>query len=224
MTITSGKVPILAFLMVNIFGCSGLHAQNESRKRKTPFSYEFDFGGMTPTGRHDGLKPSVMVGGGLSLPIGKWVSLDLASLDFGFGTTDQAQTILVSDNTTRTTKNYQMMFGSGPRVNLPLGHKIALGFGGGYGAVFQNEYVPDRVINNGFTTIIQSVNCSSCSRDAYQGPFLEARLFGRSDKYTSLGVSAKYYMVKGSNHSPGSYEYLPPQRWLSVGVTFTFGI
>ena len=155
---------------------------------------------------------------------GKWVSLDLASLDFGFGTTNQAQTISVSDNTQRQTHNYQMMFGSGPRINLPLGRRVALGLGGGYGAIFQNEYVPDRFINNGVTTVIQSVNCTSCSRNAYQGPYFEARLFGRSDKYTGVGVSAKYYVVKDSDHSQGSYLCMPPQRWLSVGMTFSFGI
>jgi hypothetical protein len=165
-----------------------------------------------------------MVGGGLSLPLGRWISLDLVSMDFGFGTTDHTQTIQVSDNTTRTTRNYQMMFGSGPRVNLPLGRKVALGLGGGYGALYQNEYVPDRVTNTGVTTVIQSVNCTTCSRNSYQGPFAEVRLFGRSDKYRGFGVVAKYYIVKDSAHSSDSYLHLPPQRWLSLGVTFTFGI
>jgi hypothetical protein len=202
-----------------------LSAQQEEH-HKTPFSYEVNLGGTTPVGATSAgpYSSSFMVGGGASLPLGKWVSLDLVSMDFGFGTTNQTQTIYVSDNTSRTTKNYQMMFGSGPRVNLPLGRRAALGLGGGYGAIFQNEYVPDRIINNGITTVVQSVNCTTCSQNAYQGPYLAARLFGRSDKYKGFGVNAKYYMVKDSNHSRNSLLYLPPQRWLSVGVTFTFGI
>jgi hypothetical protein len=213
-------------LFLAVLHCAGnaLDAQ-DTPKHKTPFSYEFDIGGTTPVGKGSGpYSSSFMIGGGLSLPLGRWVSLDLVSMDFGFGTTNQTQAIQVSDNTTRTTKNYQMMFGSGPRLNLPLGRKVAVGLGGGYGAIFQNEYVPDRITNNGVVTVIQSVDCTTCSRNAYQGPFAEVRLFGRSDRYTGFGIGAKYYSVKDSNHPTGSFLYLPPQRWLSVGVTFTFGI
>lgn len=202
-----------------------LSAQDDQARNKTPFSYEVNLGGAGPMGKStSSYSPTVMFGGGVGLPIGRWVSLDLVSMDFGFGTTNQTQTIEASDGTTRQTKNYQMMFSSGPRVNLPLGRKVALGVGGGYGAIFQNEYVPDQFINNGYTTVIQSVNCTTCSREAFQGPYIEARLFGRSNKYNGFGVTAKYYIVKDSNHSSGSSLYMQPQRWLTMGVTFSFGI
>ena len=76
----------------------------QERHHRTPFSYEFDTGGVTPTGGTASAGPysaSFMVGGGVSLPITKWVSWDLASLDFGFGTTNQAQTVRVNDGTLR---------------------------------------------------------------------------------------------------------------------------
>jgi hypothetical protein len=219
------KARLIHILVMVCAICGSILSAQEPHHR-TPFSYEFDIGGTTPAGAtlSGPYSASFMIGGGASLPLGRWVSLDWASLNFGFGTTNQTQTVQVSDNTTRTTRNYQMMFSSGPRFNLPLGHRVALGLGGGYGAIVQNEYVPDRIINNGVTTIIQSVNCTVCSRNAYQGPYVEARLFGRSNKYSGFGVNAKYYIVKDSDHPHSSFQYLPPQRWLSVGVVFTFGI
>ena len=212
-------------LLLGALAGNKLNAQSEPHHR-TPLSYEVNLGGVTPAGttKSGPYSSSVLIGGGVSLPLGKWVSLDFASMDFGFGTTNQTQTIQASDGTSRTTRNYQMMFTSGPRFNVPLGSKIALGLGGGYGAIFQNEYVPLRVINVAGNTVIQSVDCTSCSRGSYQGPYMQARLLGRSDKYTGFGVTAKYYIVKDSGHSQSSYFYQPPQRWLSVGVTFTFGI
>ena len=194
---------------------------------KTPFSYDVTIGGMGPMGATSSgpYSSSFLIGGGASLPVGKWVSLDLATLDFGFGTTNETQTIQVSDGTRRTTRNYQMNFSSGARVNLPLGRGAALGLGGGYGAIVQNEYVPIRVANNGVDTVIQTVNCSAvCSQAAYQGPYLQARLFSRRDKFSGVGINAKYYMAVDANHPQGSFLRLPPQRWLSVGVTFSFGI
>ena len=145
-------------------------------------------------------------------------------MDFGFGTTGASQAISVSDGSTRRTKNYQMMFGSGGRVNLPLGRSAALGLGGGIGVIAQNEYVPDRVYYSGGVQVVESVNCTSCARQSFYGPYLQARLFGRSDKYSGFGVNAKYYMVKDADHSSGSLLRLPNQRWLTVGVTFSFGI
>jgi len=79
--------------------------------------------------------------------------------------------------------------------------------GGGYGAIFQNECVPDRLTNNGYATVIESVNCTTCSREAFQGPYVEARFLGRSDKYAGFGVNAKYYIVKDSDLSSNSYLY-----------------
>jgi hypothetical protein len=76
-------------------------------------------------------------------------------------------------------------------MNLPLGSKSALALGGGYGAIFQNEYMPLRLFINGGTQSSRVSTCATCSRDAYQGPYLEARLSGQSDKYTGLGVTAK---------------------------------
>jgi len=202
---------------------TALYAQEPHHK--TPFSYEVNIGGMGPMGKTgDAYSPSFLIGGGVSLPIGKWVSLDFLNMDFGFGTTHQTQTILVSDGTSRQTHNYQMMLTSGGRVNVPLGHKVAMGLGGGYSGIFQNEYVPTSLSTIGNVTVIQDVNCTTCSREAYQGPYVEARLFGRTNKYSGIGFNAKYYVVKDSNHSASSFLYMPPQRWLSVGVTFSFGI
>ena len=212
---------VLLLLPLGAFAQGG----GETKKHHTPFSYEFDIGGATPTGASgNSYSPSFMVGGGASLPIGRWVSIDWASMDFGFGTTGASQNISVSDGSTRQTKNYQMMFGSGGRVNLPLGRSAALGLGGGIGVIAQNEYVPDRVYYSGGVRVIESVDCTSCTRQSFYGPYIEARLFGRPDKYSGFGVKAKYYMVKDGDHSAGSFLRLPNQRWLTVGVTFSFGI
>jgi len=172
----------------------------------------------------DSYSPSFMIGGGASLPVGRWVSLDLVSMDFGFGTTGISRNIPIVGGGTRKTENYQMMFGSGGRLNLPLGRSAVLGVGGGFGAIAQNEYVPDRIYYSGGVQVVESVSCASCSRRSFSGSYLQLRLFGRSNNRTGFGVNAKYYMVKDADHSAGSYLRLPNQRWLTVGVTFSFGI
>src|SRR5262249_1515870 len=100
---------IYIFMVMFALSVNSLNAEQEPpRKYKPPFSYEIDIGGTTPMGAAASpYSSSFMFGGGASLPLGKWVSLDLLSMDFGFGTTKQTQTILVSDNSRRTTKNYQ---------------------------------------------------------------------------------------------------------------------
>jgi hypothetical protein len=170
------KVACLCYTIASLAfstACADGTLQAQEFQHKTPFDYQINIGGTTPAGKtaSAGLySPSFMIGG-VGLPLRKWVTLDMISMDFGFGTTNQTQTIQVSDGTARTTKNYQMLFSSGPRFNLPLGHHSALGLGGGYAGLFQNEYVPDSATNNGVVTVLQRVNCTTCSRNAYQGPY-----------------------------------------------------
>jgi hypothetical protein len=164
-------VVVLSLLAI----CGRARAADETKKHHTPFSYEFNIGGATPAGASaNSYSSSFMIGGGASLPIGRWVSVDWASMDFGFGTTGVSRTISVTDGSSRKTKNYQMMFGSGGRVNLPLGRSAALGLGGGIGVVEQNEYVPDRVYYSGGVRVIESVDCTN----ARGGPSMDR--FSRS--------------------------------------------
>ena len=179
-----------------------LHAQDTSRKTLTPYGYEFNIGGMSAVGKTSAdYSSSLLVGGGLSLPVNCWVSLDLASLDFGFGTAGGPRTSSVSDGSKRSTKNYQTMFTSGDRVNLPLGRGTALGLGGGYGAVLHNEYVPSRSYYQGGVRVDENVACSSCSHGTFQSPYVQARLFGRSTKRNAFGVTAKYFLAKDTDTS-----------------------
>lgn len=228
MKLTSTMALICTMLAILVPNGTILRAQEPPRQYKTPFSYEFNLGGTAPVGQTaDGpYNASFLIGGGASVPIGKWFTADLVSMDFGFGTTNKTQTVSVSDGTKRKTSNYQMSFSSGGHVNIPLGRRGAvLGLGGGYGAIVQNEYVPVRVTNNGVVTVIQTVNCSSvCSTASYQGSYVEARLFGRSDKHKGFGINAKYYMVNDPNPAKYSFVHVQPQRWLSVGIKYTFGI
>jgi hypothetical protein len=77
--------------------CAVAHAAEEPQKH-TPFSYSINFGGVAPVGAASSTyKSSIMVGGGVSLPVGRWVSVDLGSVDFGFGTADASRTISVND-------------------------------------------------------------------------------------------------------------------------------
>lgn len=194
----------------------------EPKNPKTPFSYEVNIGGMGALGGTAATySNSFLIGGGASLPVGRWLSLDFANMDFGFGTSGGPRTISVSDGSSRSTRNYQMMFTSGGRVNLPLGRGAALGLGGGYGAIVQNEYVPGRSYYQGGVLVYENVACSSCPRNASQGPFLQARLFARSSKYNGFGVGAKYFLVRDTD----TYSFrLPAQRWLTVSFTFSFGV
>src|ERR1035438_9817509 len=82
-------------------------------KHKTPFSYQIDIGVVAPTGptkSSGGYNSSFMIGGGIALPFTKWIVWDMANFDFGFGTTNHTQTINVSNGTTATNSNYQMLF------------------------------------------------------------------------------------------------------------------
>jgi len=199
-----------------------LHAQDSPGKTRTPFAYEFNIGGMGALGKTSAdYSNSFLIGGGVSLPVTRWVSLDLANMDFGFGTSGGPRTISVSDGSKRSTKNYQTMFTSGGRINLPLGRGAALGLGGGYGAVLQNEYVPSRSYYQGGVRVVENVACSSCSQGTFQGPYVQARLFARSTKHNAFGVTAKYFLA---NDTDKSFFRSPPQRWLTVAFTFSFGI
>src|SRR6266700_8446590 len=134
-------------LLSSAQGQANLSTADRPSPKKTPFYYQVDIGAVMPTGQTGAAgtyKSSFMIGGGFGLPVKKWLSLDLAEMDFGFGTTNHAQTISVSDGSTANTTNYQMLFGSGSRVNIPLRHSAALGLGGGFAAAAQNEYVPDQ--------------------------------------------------------------------------------
>jgi hypothetical protein len=214
---------VLGILCVT-FATTGEALAQESKKH-TPFSYDVNIGGMTPAGAAaDSHSSSFLIGGGASLPLGRWVSLDWASMDFGFGTSGPSRTIILTDNSTRKTKNYQVMFSSGGRFNIPLGRSMALGLGGGYGYFAQNEYGVGRTYFNGVNWVTENINCTSCFRNGWQGRYLQARLYGRSDKYTGFGITAKYYVGKDANHSGDSYFRLPDQRWLSISLTFSFGI
>jgi len=214
-------------LALAVAGSSLLAQEQAPAKRKTPFSYQVDIGAVSPTGQtksSGGYKSSFMIGVGFGLPIKKWVSWDVATMDFGFGNMNQSQTIQVSNGTIASTSNYQMLFGTGARFNVPLGHGFALGLGGGAAAADQNEYVPDQISTIGGVTTITSVNCTTCAHNTFSGEYVGARLFGRSNKYSGFGVDSKYYMLKDSNSSLSSYTNLPPQRWLAIGVVFSFGI
>ncbi|MDZ4802325.1 MAG: hypothetical protein SGI92_29550 [Bryobacteraceae bacterium] len=105
-----------------------LQGQEAPRKPRTPFAYEFNIGGMGALSKTSAdYSNSIVMGGGASLPITRWINIDLANLDFGFGTAGGPRTISVSDGSKRTTKNYH----------------------GGYGTVAQNEYVPSRTYYHG---------------------------------------------------------------------------
>ena len=221
----------LAFVLT--FGGTILFAQEQTptSRENAPAEHkdgyiQVDIGAVTPTGQtksSGGYKSSFMIGGGFGVPITKWISWDLADVDFGFGTTNQTQTIQVSNGTTATTENYQILFGDGARANVPLRHGYILGLGGGVASAVQNEYVPDQYSTIGGVTTITSVNCTTCSHRSFTGAYVEGRLFGRSDKYNGAGIDAKYYMLN-SDSSSSSYTNLPAQRWLTVGFVVTFGI
>jgi hypothetical protein len=88
---------IRVLLLISAFGATHLHAQSEPH-HGAAFSYEVDFGGEVPapTTAYEPYSPSVMVGGGVSLPLGKWAGLGSVPMDLCFGTIGQTQTIQVS--------------------------------------------------------------------------------------------------------------------------------
>jgi hypothetical protein len=165
-----------------------------------------------------------MIGGGFGWPVRRWLSLDLVNMDFGFGNTAQSQTLLLENGSAASTKNYQMLFGTGPRLNVPIHKGFTLGLEGGFAAAVQNEYVPDQSTTVGGVTTIVTVDCTSCTHNNFQGSYAGLRIFGRSNKYNGLGIDAKYYMLKDSNGSLDIYSNIPPQNWLTVGLVFSFGI
>jgi hypothetical protein len=234
MNMRSINTAVLVWVFVLVVASASLLAQEQTpdAQERTPakkhdFAFQIDMGGVFPMGQtrsSGGYNSSLMIGGGFGVPLKKWISWDMADLDFGFGTTNQSQTIEVSNGTTAKTANYQILFGTGARVNLPVGHSAALGLGGGFASADENEYVPSQYSTIGGVTTVTSVNCTTCSHNSYTGSYFEARFYGRSDKYATAGIDAKYYMLKDSNNSLSSYTNLPPQRWLTVSFVFTFGI
>src|ERR1035438_9049362 len=107
MTLTINRAWIQVRLLLRALAGNKLNAQSEPHHR-TPFSYEVNLGGVTPAGttKSGPYSSSVLIGGGVSLPLGKWASLDFASMDFGFGTTNQTQTIQAIKAKKKTKKNY----------------------------------------------------------------------------------------------------------------------
>jgi hypothetical protein len=166
-----------------------------------------------------------MIGGGLSLPIKRWISADLGSMDFAFGTAGPSRVITVVDSTGaesgRNVKNYQFMYAGGPRVNLPLGKNWALGLSSGYSAVVLSEYAVGNSYYQGGTLVTEKINCTSCTQTTFSGPYFGLRIFARSNKYTSIGFDAKYYLVRDSAHPDSPFHN---QNWVSAGVVFSFGI
>ena len=66
----------------------------EEPKSKWPIKFAVNVGGMAPTGSTGNTyDSSLLIGGGVALPIRRWVDLELVGLDFGFGTTDQTQVV-----------------------------------------------------------------------------------------------------------------------------------
>jgi|GEM_PF-4668444 len=211
-----------ACMMVSVFLLPGILLSQQREGPRLPISWEINVGGMGPMGKASNTySSSFLVGGGMSIPITRWFSADIVNMDFGFGTSKDTQTLSVSDGSNRNTKNYQMMFSSGGRVNVPLGGGAALGLGGGYGNVGQYEYVPTRSFYQNGVLVYENIDCGPCSQKTFQGPYLQARLFGRATKYNGFGVSAKYFIARDTDKG---YFSRPPQRWLTVSLTFSFGI
>jgi len=192
----------------------------EPHQYHLPLVWDFNAGGMTPVGQTTQTNnASGLIGGGAHIPIRTWVQWD-GAFDFGFGNSGAGRALTFSDGSIQKTHDYQMILSTGLRFDLPLGHNGAvIGLGGGYAGVFQNEYVPDIVTNNGVTVTDTSYACSSCFRRSFSGPYGSVGLY-KKGRGGDFGVFTRY-IVSATNQAAS---VSPHQNWLLVGLTFGFRI
>ena len=186
--------------------------------------FNVNVGGMGPLGTTgDGYSKSILLGGGVVVPISKWFQMD-ADVDFGFGTTGASRTIRLTDGSTRSTANYQAMVIAGPRFNVPIGNKASIGFGGGAAAVAQNEYGVGRSSLIGNTLYVENIDCGSCSRHGASGAYILLSYMGPTSPKSKLGFTFKYYMLTDDKNRYASWIPRQNQRWLTGALVFNFGI